>query len=94
MSSLIARGLSGELRFGYHQVASLGPWEILTRDGLGNWALFSSLEDPNPFWLTEEREFKLRLSVGRFQWQWDKVQIQLMGNQKVSMILQGTPQIL
>jgi len=81
------RGLTGELRRGYHRVATLGAWDVDT-DG----KLTAAVEEFDDFWADAPFPASVKLRVGRSQWVWP-VDLYSADKSVVRGKVQGRPEI-
>ena len=87
-SSLAARGVSGDLKFGYHVIARLSDW---TLDQTGRIDARSS--DVNPFWLEHASQPIVRLQVGKRFWVWSSVDVIVLDDHACSLRVNGSPEV-
>jgi hypothetical protein len=69
ISTLSARGLSGELRHGYQLAARFSAWTLTAERGSEYSIVTIERLEPDAYWFDQYPQ-SLRLEVGRRQWMW------------------------
>jgi hypothetical protein len=67
--SLAAKGMSGELRHGYHVAARFGAWTLNVERGSASSIVSVSALEPDGFWFDQYPQ-SLKLQVGTRLWVW------------------------
>ena len=78
-----ASGLSGELRVGHRQAATLGRWTIESNDS--SFVLRASVFRFDEFWVYE-RPIDVALRIAGVEWVWRQASVQFDGREIVSAI--------
>lgn len=88
--SLGLRGQQGRLKVGYQVAAELGAF-TLSPAGPSAWQLDAAITSFDEFWVAQEAERTLELTVGQQRWVWRSVQL-VVGGGRVTGALTGRPE--
>lgn len=88
--SLGLRGQQGRIKVGYQVAAELGAF-TLSPCGPGEWQIDAAVVSVDEFWVTQEAERLLELTVGQQRWIWRAVRL-VVGGGRVTGALTGRPE--
>ncbi len=85
-----ARGVSGQLRAGGRNAATLGPWTA-TQEGV-TWTFEAQVRTVDAYWIAASGPFELRLHVGTRAWVWRNVTFE--GRDRLTIHAIGRPEFV
>ncbi len=89
---IVARGVRGELRVGYHVAAWLGAWEVTIAEDRfvdGRWTATAEVLGADQYLLEAGGQFELRLAMGERWWVWADVGGPLAGVGRGPLTIRG-----
>ncbi len=95
---LLARGVQGVLRVGYHEAARLGQWSLETpedrvRGPEVEWTLNAEVVWRDEFWAEHGGTFDLKLDLGKGAWEWRGLTVS-MTEKHLAISGKGKPRVV